>query len=101
MVEISQAGYLGDPGQSLSYEEDTVGLDLLELHFQVERRPEPGVSSQLVESLAHSGYTVQIPVTEIAQNFQQNFRGQNCQAGPSHTDHHRGGFKYLSEESFS
>ena len=48
MVEIPQPGYFGHPGQGLGYEEDTMGLDLLELDFQVERCPEERISSELV-----------------------------------------------------
>ena len=87
MVEISQPGYSGDPGQGLGYEEDTVGLDLLKLHFQVKGGPEERVSSELVESLAQPGHTVEVPVAQIAQDFQQNFRGQKCQADPSNSHH--------------
>ena len=93
MVEISQPRYFGDPGQSLGYEENTVGLDLLKLDLQVERCPEERISSQLVESLADSGHTVEVPVTQIAQDFQQNFRGQKSQTDPSNSNHHWGGFK--------
>ena len=87
MVEIPQPGYFGDPGQSLGYEEDTVGLDLLKLHFQVEGGPEERVSSELVESLADPGHTVKVPVAQIAQDFQQDFRGQKSQADPIDNNH--------------
>ena len=87
MVEISQPGYFGHPGQSLGYEENTMGLDLLKLDFQVKRCPEERVSSELVESPADSRHTVQIFVTQIAQDFQQDFRGQKSQADPIDNNH--------------
>ena len=93
MVEIPQPGYFGHPGQSLGYEEDTMGLDLLELDFQVERSPEERVSSELVESPADSGYAVQIVVTQIAQDLQEDFRRQKCQTEPSDNNHPWRGFK--------
>ena len=93
MVEIPQPGYFGHPGQSLGYEEDTMGLDLLELDFQVERSPEERVSSELVESPADSGYAVQIVVTQIAQDLQDNLRGQKRQTDPCDNNHLWRGFK--------
>ena len=60
MVEVPQAGDLGNFGQGLGDEENAVGLDLFELDLQVESCPEEGVSPELVESSTHPGYTVQI-----------------------------------------
>ena len=60
VVEVAEPGDLGHLGESLGDEEDSVGLDLLELDLEVKSSPEGGISAELVKSPADPSHAVQV-----------------------------------------
>ena len=60
VVEVAEPGDLGHLGESLGDEEDSVGLDLLELDLEVKSSPEEGISAELVKSPADPRHAVQV-----------------------------------------